>query len=278
MNTTSNCLDAKINKIDTLFFDLDGTLLDSKKEISNSCLNLMKECKNEGFHFGIATGRSLSSIYPLMKKFKLDEIFEVVVANSGADIYLLPEWKEIQLGHLTREDVIKIKNCFMNKDDIVIAFHNPDTMFATKETPFLKSVQKNNHESQFKKLFEEDEYELPARVMLEFHQDSTLEYILSKPIDGLKGYHSEPEIYEFLKDHVSKSNGIRYYMQTLGKEIDQVMCFGDGDNDEEMLTHCAIGVAMQNGTQKAKNAANIQWKYSNDEDGVYEFLKEYIRK
>ena len=273
-----NCLDAKINKIDTLFFDLDGTVLDSKKDISNACLNLMKECKNNGFHFGIATGRSLSSIYPLMKKFKLDEIFEVVVANSGADIYLMPEFKEVQLGHLTKEDVIKIKECFMEYEDIVIAFHNPDTMFATKETPFLKSVQKNNYESQFKKLFEKDDYELPARVMLEFHQESTLEYILSKPIIGLKGYHSEPVIYEFLKNYISKSNGIRYYMQTLDKDIDKVMAFGDGDNDEEMLTHCGIGIAMKNGTSKAKNAANVVWKYSNDEDGVFEFLKEYIRK
>lgn len=271
-------MDAKISKIDTLFFDLDGTLLDSKKEISNSCIDLMKECKNEGLHFGIATGRSLSSIYPLMKKFKMDEIFEVVVANSGADIYLLPEWKEIQLGHLTKEDVIKIKDCFMSHYDIVIAFHNPDTMFATKETPFLKSVQKNNHESRFKKLFEEDDYELPARVMLEFHQESTLKFIRSKTIDGLKGYHSEPEVYEFLKDHISKSNGIRYYMKTLGKDIDQVMAFGDGDNDEEMLTDVAIGVAMNNGTKKAKRTANVVWKFSNDEDGIYEFLKEYMRK
>lgn len=278
MNTILNYLDVQTNNIDTLFFDLDRTLLDSNKEISQNCLKMMKKCKSVGYHFGIATGRSLSSITPLLDKYKLYEIFEVIVANSGADIYMLPEMDNINAEHLSRKDVYKIKEIFDGYPDIVIAFHNVNTMCATKRTSFLEKVRKNNNEKNFKLLFENVDFEEPSRVMLEFHEESTLEFILSNPIKGLNGYHSEPEVYEYLKDHVSKSNGIAHYMAQLNKTMEQVICFGDGDNDSEMLNDCKIGVAMKNATNRAIQAADIHWKYSNDEDGVFEFLKCLVRE
>ncbi len=56
-----------------------------------------------------------------------------------------------------------------------------------------------------------------------------------------------------------------------------IIAFGDGLNDQEMLEKCGIGVAMGNALQQVKTNA----KYialSNDEDGVITFLKEYLNE
>ena len=47
-----------------------------------------------------------------------------------------------------------------------------------------------------------------------------------------------------------------------------MVCFGDGNNDCEMLQDCGLGIAMANGSQKAIAAAN-QTCPSPEEDGIY---------
>ena len=54
------------------FFDLDGTLLNSKKEITPLTRNALKEFTKQGNHFCISTGRSLLSAKNIYKKLNLD--------------------------------------------------------------------------------------------------------------------------------------------------------------------------------------------------------------
>ena len=53
------------------------------------------------------------------------------------------------------------------------------------------------------------------------------------------------------------------------------MAFGDNDNDYEMIQAAGIGVAMSNATDLVKSAADHIAK-SNDEQGVYHFLMDYL--
>lgn len=57
---------------------------------------------------------------------------------------------------------------------------------------------------------------------------------------------------------------------------DNIICFGDGLNDIDMLKKTGVGVAMSNALEEVKNASNFV-TLSNDEDGVIEFLKEYLK-
>ena len=57
-----------------------------------------------------------------------------------------------------------------------------------------------------------------------------------------------------------------------------MIAFGDSLNDTEMLEKCGIGVAMKNAVPEAKEKANFITKFTNEEDGVVKFLKNYIEE
>ncbi|OPX63299.1 MAG: Phosphoglycolate phosphatase [Methanomassiliicoccales archaeon PtaB.Bin134] len=70
----------------------------------------------------------------------------------------------------------------------------------------------------------------------------------------------------------SKMAGVRKACELIGLNISQVAAFGDADNDEEMLRECGHGVAVANGSDKAKAAADLVTRGSHAE-GVQEGLR-----
>lgn len=269
-------MDVHKSKVSFCFFDLDGTLLDSNKCISHRTLHILIQGKKAGLHFGIATGRALSSVYPLIKKYQLQELLDVVIANSGADLLLLPTMKHIKNGYVSFDQVKMIITSFSALEDINIAFHNPGSLFVTKQTPLMKQISQNNQEQMVLLSNAQKKWEEPARVMLEFHWPETLQTILSMPMQNLKGYWTEKNIYEFLNEKVSKAKAIQMYVRSNGSNLEHVMVFGDGDNDAEMLEASSLGIAMKNASKQAKRVADIILEHTNDEDGIYYFLKEFI--
>lgn len=67
----------------------------------------------------------------------------------------------------------------------------------------------------------------------------------------------DPYFIEFLRPDVSKGSGLVKLCAHLNIDIQQVVAFGDGNNDQEMLTFAGIGVAMKNATPTAKAAADV---------------------
>ena len=71
-----------------------------------------------------------------------------------------------------------------------------------------------------------------------------------------------------------KSKGIKQFVEANGLKIEETMAFGDGDNDADMLEYVGIGVAMGNGTQKAKAAADYITD-SIDDNGIENALRHF---
>ena len=63
--------------------------------------------------------------------------------------------------------------------------------------------------------------------------------------------------------------------EKLGVEREEIMTIGDGNNDVEMLEFAGIGVAMGNGTESAKKAANYVTD-TNENHGVAKAIEKYI--
>ena len=69
----------------------------------------------------------------------------------------------------------------------------------------------------------------------------------------------------------SKAHGLRELVKSYGVAMDEVIAFGDGENDIPMLRDCGLGVAMGNSLDHIKDAANCVTA-TNHEDGVALFL------
>ena len=75
---------------------------------------------------------------------------------------------------------------------------------------------------------------------------------------------------------VEKCNGISKIAQIENIENKNIIAFGDGLNDIDMLKKCGVGVAMKNALPEVKEQADYITSRNNNENGVIEFLKEYL--
>lgn len=76
--------------------------------------------------------------------------------------------------------------------------------------------------------------------------------------------------------NVSKYNVINYLSSSLNVDNKDIICFGDGLNDIDMIENCGQGVAMKNALKDVKEIANDVTSYDNNHDGVINYLKDYL--
>lgn len=73
---------------------------------------------------------------------------------------------------------------------------------------------------------------------------------------------------------IDKSKGIAHLCEKWNVAMQDIICFGDGANDVNMLKAAGVGVAMGNANPKALTAADVVCGHI-DEDGLYHFCKEH---
>lgn len=278
-NDIYSYLDVKTDRFRCIFFDLDGTLLTSDKQISRRTIAYLKHLhETYDFRFGIASGRNITSILPLVDHYQLDCVFDVIVANNGADIVSLKERKVDRCGKIEKAKVMEVIQRFIDRPEIIVFFHDRNKLYSTGINRVIRNIQKANHEDQIIDLHSCHSFQSPSRIALFASDEEMMEEIKNVSFEQLKGYHSEPQIYEYVRSDISKSNGIFRYVSRFGKSLHDVMAFGDGNNDVEMLSECRFGICMKNGTSMAGNAADFITPCSNDEDGITAFLQTYIKE
>ena len=81
---------------------------------------------------------------------------------------------------------------------------------------------------------------------------------------------------ETIKKGCTKYKAIAELANYLNINNDEIIAFGDGLNDIDMLKKCGTGVALSNALPVVKGNANFVTIYDHNHDGVIEFLKEYL--
>ena len=100
---------------------------------------------------------------------------------------------------------------------------------------------------------------------------------LADALAGLPVYHTwtTPDLLEVLSDGVNKRVALERYARERGVPRKRIAAFGDQHNDREMLGWAGLGVAMANGSDEARAAADVI-TLSNDEDGVAAVLELWL--
>lgn len=267
-------------RIRYLFTDLDNTLLDSRKNVSRQTMDLIAFIrKSYGVRFGVATGRDSASVVPLLKRTGLDGITDAAVVNNGVETILRSTGERIELPRISREKIQEILRLYQGVPGLKICFHSGDTLFSTVTDERSRNIARLNGRTRIANPLEDDSY-LPApRVMLVFAPGDyprIRAFSDAHPVAGLCPCLSEPDVYEFVEETVSKSRGIGAYVARFHHSLSDVLVFGDSNNDIDMLQKCGLGVAMKNGTPEALAAADEVSAETCDDDGVYRYLKSHL--
>lgn len=263
-----------------LVLDLDGTLTNSKKEITAPTLEALIQIQKNGKKVVLASGRPINGVAPLAEKLKLHEYGGYTLSFNGARITNCTTGELIYNKTLPldiTQDVYDIARSF---DGLDIVTYDDDTILSGIKPNYYDGLESkiNSMEIQFVDNFVES-ITTPVNKFL-ITGDSE---IVLKAEETLKGkfhgylniYKSEPYFLEVMPQNIDKAYSLQKLLSSLGLTADEMICCGDGFNDLSMIQYAGLGVAMENAQDLIKVHADFITK-SNDEDGVLHVIEKFM--
>ena len=259
------------NQIKIIFMDLDGTLLNSKHEISNASIETIKKLVEKGIYVIFCSGRSATDI---IQKSKTAYATPIVVADNGSIVFDYD--KNIKI-YESKIDIKAIKDIwkFSSDNHIYLTFNSTLKRYKTKgasKQAFIIDTLEDLEDSVTQIVVESPDSKNIANLknfIEEKYQNIEVKNIWEIPSDNSKGSRFEADI---LNKANNKGKSIKKLLEYLHIEKNQSMSFGDQINDLEMFEVCGTNIAMCNGNKILQQKANFVTQYSNDQDGVAKFL------
>lgn len=268
--------------------DLDGTLLNSKAEISDTTARIINQGIASGMDFTISTARTPTTALKIVEKLNIK--LPVMLMN-GVLIYDMASGRYLQKAVLDETVVmvllglIKLKglSCFLYalEDGQFRAYY--DSVESTSLNYFRNErIMKYN-----KKFTEVEDLSLIAGNDIIYcvlrEQKERLEG-LYRELSVVKGVKAEfyPDVYsdtyymlEIYSEQASKKEALSYLRTT--RHYDSVICFSDNLNDKALLEASDYFYAVSNAHPETQNMADSVIP-SNDEDGVARFIEQMIKQ
>lgn len=267
--------------------DLDGTLLDDKKEISKRTIDLLGKLVENGIKVIVATGRHYYMVVDFLKELNHDVL---VCANNGAMCRFKDSGELFKVHYLDKNLVEKVV-CIAREEDLnsyvyVDSFVEDYNLIVEDRLPKVshfeeRIVDKRVTEKNIKH-FSEVKFEDINSTLCVAYLDKR-ENILrlnDRFLDVssvIKNIYTVPDgrsVMEIQSLESDKWIAISDYIKSIGVDFSEVITFGDEFNDINMVKEAGLGFAMKNGIEPLKKVSDRITKYTNNEDGVYFELKD----
>lgn len=258
--------------------DLDGTTLNAQSLISEKTEQTLKKAIAHGHYVSIATGRPYRLSHQFYQQLKLD----TPMVNFNGGLVHIPEknWEKERASSVNREivfDIISQKKT-LNLD--FVAAENKETFFIDSFDHFdekffaAEATEKNLLNAQ-NLTTDPTSLMLCAPRKLVSGISDTLMKQYGEYLD-IRTWGGAMPILEVVSKGIQKAKGVAEVADYLNIKQKDIIAFGDEHNDEEMLEYAGWGVAMQNATDHIKSVANDITTQSNDEDGLADYLTNYL--
>ena len=226
-------------------FDIDGTLARNSSIPSLYTINEITRLINEGYHITLSTGRNIVSSINIYNSCNMKDL---CVLCNGAMVYDPINNKKITNVTIPLNvvyELIENKELINYIDDLLI------------EIDF-------------------DTYALTGNVW----PNAKYQENVAKIINTSKDYHYRYWFKqgEFYNLHFSKKEGMEELLKYYNKTNEDLIFFGDGENDKELLEFAGIGVAMKNASDDVKEVADQVSEFDNDNDGAIKHLLKMLER
>ncbi|MBS7345044.1 MAG: Cof-type HAD-IIB family hydrolase [Caryophanon sp.] len=247
-----------------LFFDVDGTLYNSKKQLPQTTKHAIEQAKNNGHLVAIATGRGPFMIEALRRELAIDTF----ITYNGQ--YVVHEGDVIFTDELTKQQLQDIITFAQARDEPVV--------FMT-ETEMIASVPDHAGIEQSLGTLQ---YPYPRVDAHYFKENPVYQLLLYTTADDEPIYAQAFHDVQLVRWHAascdvlpkqgSKARGIQKLAERLGVSMADTIAFGDGLNDVQMLQAAGIGVCLGNGHEQAKAVADYVVEHV-DDDGLAKAMR-----
>ncbi|NHF57708.1 HAD family phosphatase [Flavobacteriaceae bacterium TP-CH-4] len=260
------------SKIKMVVTDMDGTLLNSKHEVSDCFFTLFHELKQRDILFVAASGRQYSSIVDKLRPIQNDII--VIAENGGFVVMEEQELLATPLAHSAKNEILDILGKVPNVHPVLCGKHNAHLM--DTDATFIEKLEE--YYTKYEVLPDLRAYQGEVLKIAIYHHVSSEKHIYPY-VKHLEGDLKVKVSGENWVD-ISSSNAHKGYALQKVQELHKItpaetMVFGDYNNDLEMLALGEFSFAMANAHPNVKKMANYH-TLSNDELGVETILKKLL--
>lgn len=259
-----------------LALDLDGTLTNSKKEITENTKAAIDKFVKAGGTVVLASGRPTFGVSPIANILELEKKGGYILSYNGGYFYDCKNEKELFMKELAHE-YLPILEEQAKHFGVNLMTYNHDKAYALDidEQYYMLEVT-INHFIRVKVDPLAPQITFPIiKCLMTAPGDhlAKVEHEMKKLWEGkLNIVRSEPYFLELTEVGIDKASTLLNMTKKIGKDTKNLVCCGDGFNDLSMIQAAGIGVAMANAQEKVRQAADYITK-SNDEDGIVDVIE-----
>lgn len=264
-----------------LCLDIDGTILDSRKELTDRTRQAVAFVRERGVKVFLASGRSLPGLKELLDRL---DLAKNCICMNGALVYA--DGKEIRRSGLASDMVEEILETAAKYDSQVF-FAGVDFNLTNKplEGKMADAVRKGSlrgdyiirtNPSEFRTEVKRLEGQILKAGVKELEESNFQR--MREDLEAFGNLHiakSDTHFVDINSARCTKWLGVKAAADYLGIPICDVMCIGDNENDKEMIAKAGIGVAMGNADPCVKRVAYYVTG-TNDEDGAADAIHYFL--
>lgn len=266
-----------------LFLDLDGTLLNDAKELTDGNRKAMEAAVARGHRLVIASGRPLKSVLMQAARLGLDGPGRYAIAYNGAIVYDFTRQKQIFRQSLRPEDLYDVFDEANRRGIYIQTYDHEDAVFEPRNDPeiarrYCARIQLEYH------MIEDvrrDLSEMPVKALaIDFagqERTGALRDWIGERMSGrLDSYFSDRYFLEIVSAGVNKGRGIERLCAVLDVPLSRTVAAGDDANDIDMIRTAGVGVAMANAIPDVKAVADYVTRNDNNHDGIAEIIERFL--
>lgn len=282
-----------MGEIRIIALDLDGTLLDSEKRLSEVNRDALARAAEKGVEIVPTTGRFFGMMPPAVRDLPF---VRYAITINGAQVYDRETDTAIVRDEIPLDMALGVMEVLDRYDVIYDCYRQNWGWMTAALQEKAADYATNEHYLRMVREFRKPVPELKAHLRETAANGDVQKIMLfaanrerSAAIDRLRGLSDEiaarfPEIkvtastwnnLELNIRTAHKGNALRRFAEHLGLTLENCMAFGDGMNDFTMVEAAGLGIAMANAEHEVKRVAKDMVP-SNDEDGVARGIEKWI--
>ncbi|HIU40360.1 MAG TPA: HAD family hydrolase [Candidatus Aphodocola excrementigallinarum] len=261
--------------IKCVILDIDGTISNSKSEITKETKNILNYLMKKGVIVILSSGRTAQYVVNISKKISAENI---IISNNGSYIYDYKNNEVLYENHYTKKNLKLIWNTCLK--------YNVDMIFNDDIVRFRKYICLNKSYNEENDIIINDFDELKSKIyqiVLLGNNDNNFSNCLAEIkkfgfiINNFSKGSNGINFADVNCNGVTKGTAVKKISKLLNVKKDEILCIGDSLNDIELFNNCGVKVAMKNAHDNLKILADYITDYTNDEDGAALFLKSMFK-
>jgi len=259
---------------DLVAIDVDGTLLNTRWEITDDIESAINNAIARGIHVTLASGRNRMGLLRVINRLGLSQPY---ISSGGALVADYPDGQIISHNPVPREESRVIVGLARTKS-VGIFFESQDCIYAEAGLDVIERIKPLNDTNV---VVVDDILQAgpndPTKVTIVGDRDALLsiEREIHRRNQAVHLTYSTPIYMEVTQSGVNKGSALTRLAEHLHISLERVVAIGDANNDISMFDVAGLAVAMGNAPAEVKKAADLVAP-TNDENGVAWVLRRLV--